>query len=247
MIIGRDLQATLGCITDFKRKVLTWEDISVPLRSAYTDTDKPQFSRAEIHEIIKQTAEPLAMQEATERAVKILDSNYKAARNAEQLNDEQKAKLLVLLKDFDDVFYGTLLGKWKTELVDIELKSDAKLVSSRYYPVPRVIKETFKKELPRLVDIGVLTLVQSSAYGTPVFIIPKKERTVHFLSDYRCLNQTIVRKPYPIPRIGDTMQQLEGFQYATALDLNMGYYTIQLTPGSKDMTTIVTRHLPSKS
>ena len=51
----------------------------------------------------------------------------------------------------------------------------------------------------------------------------------------------IVRKPYPIPRIGDKMQQLEGFQYATtALDLNMGYYTIQLSPGSKDMTTIET-------
>jgi hypothetical protein len=33
---------------------------------------------------------------------------------------------------------------------------------------------------------------------------------------------------------------LEGFQYATALDLNMGYYTIQLSPGTKDMTTIVT-------
>ena len=36
------------------------------------------------------------------------------------------------------------------------------------------------------------------------------------------------------------MQQLEGFQYTTALDLNMGYYITQLTPGSKDMTTIVT-------
>ena len=131
------------------------------------------------------------------------------------------------------------LGKWKIE--PIELKPDAKPISSRYYPVPRVNNETFKKELLRLVDIGVLTPVQSSAYGTPVFIIPKKEGTVRFLSDYRCLNQTIVRKPYPIPRIGDTMQQLEGFQYATALvDLNMGYYKIQLTPGSKDMTTIVT-------
>ena len=214
--------------------------------SAYTDTDKPHFSYAEIHEIIKQTAEQLATQEAsTERAIKILDSNYKAAdldkiaNNAEQLNDEQRAKLLVLLKDFEDVFDGTL-GKWKTDPVDIELKPDAKPVNSRYYPVPRINKETFKKELLRLVDIGVLEPVQSSEYGTPVFIIPKKEGTVRFLSDYRRLNQTIVRKPYPIPRIGDTMQQLEGFQYATALDLNMGYYTIQLTPGSKDMTTIVT-------
>jgi hypothetical protein len=50
----------------------------------------------------------------------------------------------------------------------------------------------------------------------------------------------IKRKPYPIPRIADTLQQLEGFQYASALDLNMGYYTIRLTPGAKDMTTIVT-------
>ena len=33
MIIGRDLQVKLGCITDFKRNILTQEDISVPMRS----------------------------------------------------------------------------------------------------------------------------------------------------------------------------------------------------------------------
>ena len=36
------------------------------------------------------------------------------------------------------------------------------------------------------------------------------------------------------------MEKLEGFQYATALDLNMGYYTIRLSPTSQYMTTIVT-------
>jgi hypothetical protein len=93
----------------------------------------------------------------------------------------------------------------------------------------------------RLVDIGVLTPVQQSEWGTPVFIIPKKDGTVHFITDYRKVNQMIKRKPYPIPRIADMLQQLEGFQYASALDLNMGYYTIRLTPGAKDMTmTIVT-------
>ena len=35
------------------------------------------------------------------------------------------------------------------------------------------------------------------------------------------------------------MTQLEGFQYATALDINMGYYTIRLFPSSQDMTRIV--------
>ena len=36
------------------------------------------------------------------------------------------------------------------------------------------------------------------------------------------------------------MQQQEGFHYVTALDLNMGYYTIRISPASQDMTTIVT-------
>jgi hypothetical protein len=88
----------------------------------------------------------------------------------------------------------------------------------------------------RLVAIGVLTPVQQSEWGTPVFIIPKKDGTVRFITDYRKVNRMIKRMPYPIPRIADTLQQLEGFQYASALDLNMGYYTIRLTPGAKDMT-----------
>ena len=35
------------------------------------------------------------------------------------------------------------------------------------------------------------------------------------------------------------MLNLEGFQYATSLDLNMGYYHIELSPHSKELCTIV--------
>jgi hypothetical protein len=48
------------------------------------------------------------------------------------------------------------------------------------------------------------------------------------ISDFRELNKCIVRKPYPISKISTTLQELEGFTYATTLDLNMGYYTIRL-------------------
>ena len=58
--------------------------------------------------------------------------------------------------------------------------------------------------------------------------------------DFRKLNANLVRKPYPIPKISDIMYELEGFQYATSLGLNMGYYTIRLDPGSQDMCTIIT-------
>ena len=54
------------------------------------------------------------------------------------------------------------------------------------------------------------------------------------------LNQKLARKPYLSPRIGENMQQLEGFQYETALDLNMGYYTISISPARQKTTSIVT-------
>jgi hypothetical protein len=62
---------------------------------------------------------------------------------------------------------------------------------------------------------------------------------VHTISDFRELNKRMVRKPYPIPKISTTLQELEGFTYATALDLNMGYYTIRLDPMASEMCTII--------
>ena len=106
--------------------------------------------------------------------------------------------------------------------------------------MPEINKEDFHKEIQRLVGIVVLTIVHHSQYGTPVCIIPKKGGTMRFITDYQNINHTIVRKPYPLPRIGDTMQKLELFYFATALDRNMRYYTIYILPKSRDLTTIVT-------
>ncbi len=62
---------------------------------------------------------------------------------------------------------------------------------------------------------------------------------MHTISDFRELNKHIVRKPYPIPKISTILQELEGFTYATALDLNMGYCTIRLDPTVSEMCTII--------
>ncbi len=75
--------------------------------------------------------------------------------------------------------------------------------------------------------------------GIADVIIPKKDSTVRIISDFRELNKRTVRKPYPIPKISTTLQELEGFTYATALDLNMGYYTIRLDPTASEMYTII--------
>ena len=95
-----------------------------------------------------------------------------------------------------------------------------------------------KLELKRLCEVRVLKKVNHSEWAAPTFLIPKKDVAVHFISDFRELNKRIKRKPYPIPKIKDLLLKLE--MYATSLDLNMGYYHIELTPFSKSLCTIVT-------
>ena len=63
--------------------------------------------------------------------------------------------------------------------------------------------------------------------------------TVQTISDFIYLNKWIIRRPYPVPKISTTLQELESFTYATALDLNMGYYTIRLGPMAVEMCTVI--------
>ena len=95
-----------------------------------------------------------------------------------------------------------------------------------------------------LVELGVLERVpddEDSGYGgPPVFIIPKADKMVRFVTDFRKMKVTVKWKPYLIPRSNDTSQSMEGFQWATTLDLSMGYRTIELDPETKNMTTNTT-------
>jgi hypothetical protein len=86
---------------------------------------------------------------------------------------------------------------------------------------------------------GVLKWQPSLQWASPSFIIPMKDHLVHTISDFRELNKSIVTKPYHIPKISTILQELKGFTYATALDLNMGYYTIRFHPTVSKMCTIM--------
>ena len=72
------------------------------------------------------------------------------------------------------------------------------------------------------VLIGVLGIENDSQWGDPSFVKPKpNSNRVYFLSDLRNINRQLKHKPYPIPNINEILLKLEGFQYATSLDLNM--------------------------
>ena len=77
-----------------------------------------------------------------------------------------------------------------------------------------------------------------------MFIIPEKEVTVRFITDFLKLKLQLVRKSYTFPRICETIQKLSVFHYTTPLNIGVLYYTIYLSTYSKDMKTIFTEFGP---
>jgi hypothetical protein len=100
-------------------------------------------------------------------------------------------------------------------------------------------EETVQKEADWLCREGVLAKDSNSDWAVPTFIIPKKEGTLRFVTDFRQLNKAIKQKPFPIPNIQDILQKIGGFTYAMALDLNMRYYNICLDPNAASLCTLI--------
>ncbi len=126
-----------------------------------------------------------------------------------------------MLKKFEPHFDGTL-GHWRTKPVSFQLKDGVTPYHGRAFLIPKVHKEVIMKEIQRLCDLGVLEWQPSSEWAAPSFIQPKKNKTVRFFTNFWEANKRLVRKPFPISKISTVLQELEGFTYAMALDLNMG-------------------------
>jgi hypothetical protein len=249
LILGCNSMNELGIVLDFRTKEITLDEISLPMRDIKNLRSRSAADKAWIvnNSIYQSTSkEPQSTLEATKRLVKILDAKYEKANlraitKADCLNHlsaTKKNKLLQLLQEFEELFDGTL-GDWDCNPVLLQLKQGAQPYHGRSFPIPKKHVETLKKEIQRLCNLGVLKWQEASEWASPTFIIPKKDNTVRVISDFREVNKRIVRKPFPLPKISTVLQELEGFTYATALDLNMGYYTIRLDPDASKICTII--------
>ena len=233
MVLGRDLLHELGIKLSFDTKSVEWQNVSIPM--------KVPDCRVEQHMHIQDSR---SIQDATNRIKQIIEAKYEPANlpnvvsECVHLQPTEKQLLLQLLQKYKSLFDGTL-GHWKGETYDIQLKPDVQPYHARAYPIPKAYESTLRMEVSRLCQAGVLKKVNRSEWAAPTFIIPKKDMTVRFNSDFRELNKRIRRKPYPIPKIQDLMLKLEGFTFGTSLDLNMGYYHIELSDFSKTLCTIV--------
>ena len=91
------------------------------------------------------------------------------------LSPMEQGALLGLLKEFEDLFDGTLGDwDWDTEPVSFKIKEGMKPYHGRAFPIPKVHKETILKEVKRLIKLGVLECQPSSEWVSPSFIQQKK-------------------------------------------------------------------------
>ena len=119
------------------------------------------YSRYNETDIVFNT-EPTVTQELSERAVRILDADYKAAdlptvvdNNCAQLTKADKSKSLELLTQFKQLFDGSL-GNSETSPVRLELRQNYSPYCGRAYPIPKIHLDVFKREVDRLEELGVL-------------------------------------------------------------------------------------------
>jgi hypothetical protein len=87
---------------------------------------------------------------------------------------------------------------------------------------------------------GHLSPQGASKWGSPTFGTPKKDYTVHWVSNLRELNKAVLHKQHPLPIISGILRKQTDYAFFSKLDIPMQYYMFALDEESKDLMTIVT-------
>ncbi|GJV68492.1 putative reverse transcriptase domain-containing protein [Tanacetum coccineum] len=96
-------------------------------------------------------------------------------------------------------------------------------------------------QLQELSDRGFIR-PSSSPWGAPVLFVKKKDGSFRMCIDYRELNKLTVKNRYPLPRIDDLFDQLQGSRVYSKIDLRSGYHQLRVREEDISKTTFRTRY-----
>ncbi|GKD36407.1 putative reverse transcriptase domain-containing protein [Tanacetum coccineum] len=136
------------------------------------------------------------------------------AKRMSYLLDKSKEKRhedVPIIRDFLDVFPEDLLGLPSTRQVEFQIDlvpSAAPVARALYRLAPSEMKELLK-QLQELSDKGFIR-PSSSPWEAPVLFVKKKDGSFQMCIDYRELNKLMVKNRYPLLRIDDLFDQLQG-------------------------------------
>ncbi|RVX16738.1 Retrovirus-related Pol polyprotein from transposon 17.6 [Vitis vinifera] len=108
-----------------------------------------------------------------------------------------------------------------------------------YRMAPVELKE-LKVQLQELLDKGFIR-PSVSPWGAPVLFVKKKDGSMRLCIDYRELNKVTVRNKYPLPRIDDLFDQLQGACVFSKIDLRSGYHQLRVRGEDVPKTAFRTR------
>ena len=134
-----------------------------------------------------------------------------------------------IVRDFSDVFPDDLPGLAPDREIEfiIDLLPGTNPISiAPYRMAPTELKE-LKEQLQELLDKGFIR-PSSSPWGAPVLFVKKKDGTMRMCIDYRQLNKVTIKNRYPLPRIDDLFDQLQGASHFSKIDLRSGYHQLKI-------------------
>ena len=105
---------------------------------------------------------------------------------------------------------------------------------------PVELKE-LKEQLQDLLDRGFIR-PSVSPWGVPLLFVKKKDETLRLCFDYRALNKVTTKNKYPLPRIDDLFDQLQGASVFSKIDLRLGYHQLRIKEGDIPKTAFRSRY-----
>ncbi|MCO5601210.1 hypothetical protein L7F22_055329 [Adiantum nelumboides] len=165
---------------------------------------------------------------------------YINAQESGSLNDETQVnengmqvdlELSNFLNQFQDVFIDDILGELSPKRGDddhmIELTPRSSLPNKPPYRVSQAQQEEIMRQVNELVEKAMVR-PSSSPFYSPVLLVQKKDGTYCMCVGYRALNRITIKNRFPVPRIEDLFDKLQGSTYFSRIDLKSGYHQIRI-------------------
>nr|XP_051208907.1 uncharacterized protein LOC127326090 [Lolium perenne] len=109
----------------------------------------------------------------------------------------------------------------------IELVPGTAPIAQRPYRMnPQELVE-LKKQLDDMLRKGLIR-PSASPWGSPVIFVDKRDGTIRLCVDYRKLNDVTIKNKYPLPKIEDFFDQMNGTRVFSKIDLRTGYHQLKV-------------------
>ncbi|GKD34203.1 putative reverse transcriptase domain-containing protein, partial [Tanacetum coccineum] len=156
--------------------------------------------------------------------------------------NEPKLKDIPIVREFPGVFLEDLSGLPPSREVEfcIELIPLVVLVAKSPYHLAPTEMQEISNQLKELQEKCFIR-PSSSPWGAPVLFVKKKDGSFCMCIDYREMNKLTVKNRYPLPRIDDLFDQLQGSRYFLKIDLQSGYHQLRVREEDIPKTTFRTR------